>query len=90
MKEHEGCPSLLATSQENYYFYGKILFMKGLSFIKDKKNKKVAVQIDLKTLAKYEEKLEDLYDVIIAESRVEEESIPFEKVVKKLKKKGKL
>jgi hypothetical protein len=64
--------------------------MKGLSFIKDKKNKKIAVQIDLKTLRSYEEKLEDLYDVIIAESRVEEPSVPFEKVVKKLKKKGKL
>jgi hypothetical protein len=75
---------------QNAYFYIKLFIMKGLSFIKDKKNKKIAVQIDLKTLRSYEEKLEDLYDVIIAESRVEEASVPFEKVVKKLKKKGKL
>ena len=64
--------------------------MKGVSFIRDKKNKKVAVQIELKTLSKYEERLEDLYDIIIAESRVEEPSVPFERVVKKLKKKKKL
>lgn len=65
--------------------------MKGVSFIKDKNKKKnVAVQIDLKTLVNYEKRLEDLYDLIIAESRVEEPSVPFEKVVKKLQKKGKL
>ena len=64
--------------------------MKGINFITDDKNKKIAVQIDLKTLEKYEQQVEDLLDVIIAESRQDEESIPWEKVVKSLKKKGKL
>jgi hypothetical protein len=64
--------------------------MKGISYITDDKNRKTAVVIDLKTLNKQAEAIEDLLDVIIAESRREEESIPFEKVVKSLKKKGKL
>ena len=64
--------------------------MKGISYITDDKNRKTAVVIDLKTLNKQAEAIEDLLDVIIAESRKEEESIPFEKVVKSLKKKGKL
>ena len=64
--------------------------MKGISYITDKKNKKTAVVIDLKTLQKYDEQIEDLFDVIIAESRAEEPSISWETVKKKLKKKGKL
>ena len=64
--------------------------MKGINFITDDKNKKIAVQIDLKTLEKYEQQVEDLLDVIIAESRQDEESIPWEEAVKSLKKKGKL
>ena len=64
--------------------------MKGISYITDKKNKKTAVVIDLKTLQKYDEQIEDLFDVIIAESRVEEPSVSWEDVKKKLKKKGKL
>jgi hypothetical protein len=64
--------------------------MKGVSYITDGQNRKTAVVIELKTLTKYEEQLEDLLDVIIAESRVNEESIPFEKVLKSLKRKGKI
>ena len=48
------------------------------------------MQIELKTLEKYEQQIEDLLDVIIAESRRDEESISWEKAVKSLKKKGKL
>jgi hypothetical protein len=33
---------------------------------------------------------EDHYDILIAESRAKEKSIPFEKVIYKLKKKGRL
>lgn len=61
--------------------------MKGISYITDAKNRRKALVIDLKTFKKHEEQIEDLLDVLIAESRVEEESIPFEKVVKSLKKK---
>lgn len=64
--------------------------MKGISYITNKKNKKTAVVIDLKTLHKFEEQIEDLFDVIIAESRVEEPSVSWENVKKNLKKKGKL
>jgi len=46
--------------------------MKGISYLTDSSNKKVAVQIDLKTLDKFESEVEDLLDVIIAESRKEE------------------
>lgn len=64
--------------------------MKGVSYITNNKNQKTAVVIDLKTLKKYEEQLEDLFDVVIAESRAEEPSVSWETVKKNLKKKGKL
>lgn len=59
--------------------------MKGISFLMDDKNEKVAVQIDLK---KYGELWEDFYDNLIAEHRKDEEKIPLEKVIHDLK--GKL
>ena len=61
--------------------------MKGVTYITNKKNQKTAVVIDLKTLKKYDEQLEDLFDMIIAESRAEEPSVSFENVKKNLKKK---
>ena len=64
--------------------------MKGVSYITNNKNQKTAVVIDLKTLKKYEEQLEDLFDVVIAESRAEEPSVSWETIKKNLKKKGKL
>ena len=64
--------------------------MKGVSYITNNKNEKTAVVIDIKTLKKYEEQLEDLLDMVIAESRAEEPSVSWETVKKNLKKKGKL
>lgn len=64
--------------------------MKGISYITDDKNRRQAVVIELKAFKKHEEEIEDLLDILIAESRKDEESIPFEKVIKSLKKKGKL
>lgn len=64
--------------------------MKGVSYITDANNNRKAVVIDYKVFKNHETELEDLLDVIIAESRKDEESIPFEKVVKSLKRKGKL
>jgi hypothetical protein len=64
--------------------------MKGVNFLTDEKNKKVAVQIDLKTIGKHQEDVEDLLDGIIAEARKDEERIPLSKVMNNLKKSGKL
>ena len=64
--------------------------MKGITFIKDETHNKRFVQIDVDTLQKFEERVEDLLDVIIAESRKDEESVSWEQVKKGLKKKSKL
>ncbi len=64
--------------------------MKGVSYITDKKSRKKAVVIDLKTLARYEEMIEDLFDTIIAESRSNEPNVDWQKLKSRLKKKGKL
>jgi hypothetical protein len=64
--------------------------MKGVSFITDDKNRKKAVVIEMKTLVQYDEQIEDLFDVIIAESRAEEPTVAWEEVKAQLKKKGKL
>ncbi len=64
--------------------------MKGVHYVTDASNKKVAVQIDLKLLEKYDEEIEDLIDGIIAESRKDEERKPLDEVIKGLIEKGKL
>jgi hypothetical protein len=64
--------------------------MKGVSYVTDESNKKLAVQIDIKLLEKYDDEMEDLIDGIIAESRKAEERRPLNEVIKTLKKKGKL
>ena len=64
--------------------------MKGVSYITDGRNRKTAVVIDLKTLEKYDDQIEDLFDVIMAESRKDEPSVSWEEVKKTLKKRGKL
>lgn len=64
--------------------------MKGVTYVTDGQNKKVAVQIELKVLEKYDEAMEDLIDGIIAEARKDEPRVPLDKVIKGLKRKGKL
>jgi hypothetical protein len=64
--------------------------MKGINFITNDKSQKIAVQIDLKTLESYGDGFEDLFDVIIAESRKDEPKRSWEDVKASLKKKGKL
>ncbi|MCF8451423.1 MAG: hypothetical protein K9G49_16240 [Taibaiella sp.] len=64
--------------------------MKGVSFITDDNNQRTAVIIELKTIEKHQEEVEDLLDVIIAESRKDEPKRSWEDVKKSLKKKGKL
>ena len=64
--------------------------MKGISFVTDGQNKKVAVQIELKVLERYDEQMEDLIGGIIAESRKDEQRVPLNKVIRNLKQAGKL
>ena len=64
--------------------------MKGVRYITDSKNRRKSVVIDLKTIEKYDENIEDLFDVIMAESRKDEPSVTWDSVKKKLKSKGKL
>jgi len=64
--------------------------MKGISFVTDGQNKKVAVQIELKVLERYDAQMEDLIDGVIAESRKDEQRTPLNKVIRNLKQAGKL
>jgi len=64
--------------------------MKGIGYVMDDSNRKVAVQIDLKLLEKYDDEMEDLIDGIIAESRKDESKKPLGDVIKSLRRKGKL
>lgn len=64
--------------------------MKGVNFVTNESNQKVAVQIDLKLLEKYNSHMEDLLDGIIAESRRNDPRIKLTDVIKSLKKSGKL
>lgn len=64
--------------------------MKGLSLLVDKKSKKEILQIEVKELVKNPQKFEDMLDVLIAEERKNEKSIPWEQAKKQLKKAGKL
>lgn len=64
--------------------------MKGVSYLTDEQNHKKAVVIEMSTLERYNQDLEDLLDGLIAESRKNEEKIPLKKVISNLKKAGKL
>lgn len=64
--------------------------MKGVSFVTNDKNERIAVQIELKTLNKHQEAIEDLLDAIIAESRKDDEDVSWEDAKKELTKAGKL
>ena len=64
--------------------------MKGVDFITDDKNRRKAVVIDIKTIERHPEEIEDLIDVIVAESRRDEPKRSWDDVKKSLRKKGKL
>ncbi len=55
--------------------------MQGVKYVVDDKGKKVAVQIDLKTLEEY---WEDVFDSLIATLRENEPTIPWEELKKEL------
>ena len=61
--------------------------MEGIDYIVDEKGKKKAMILDLETFgAAYE----DIEDILAAFSRINEPRIPFEKVKKSLRAKGKI
>jgi hypothetical protein len=62
--------------------------MKGISYITDSKSKRKAVVIDLKSLKKYDEQIEDLFDAIIAEARKDESSSDWAEVNQTICRKG--
>jgi len=64
--------------------------MKGVTFIKDETHNRRFVQIDLDQLEKYQNRIEDLLDVIIAESRKDDGEVSWNDVKKQLEAAGKL
>ncbi len=61
--------------------------MKGISYLTDDKNNKTTIVIDLKNLEKNEEEIHEFIDVLVAESRKDDELIDWEVAKKKLRKK---
>jgi hypothetical protein len=61
--------------------------MTGIQYVTDQKGERVAVQLDLRVHAGLWEEIED---VLVSESRRDEESIPLEQVEAKLIQRGKL
>ncbi len=61
--------------------------MTGIQYVTDEEGRKIAVQIDLREHAELWEEIED---VLVSESRRNEESIPIEQVEAKLTRRGKL
>lgn len=64
--------------------------MKGVTFVTNDRDEKVAVQIDMKTLGKHQNAIEDLLDIVVAESRKNDEDVSWTDAKKELKKAGKL
>ena len=62
--------------------------MDGILYLTDENNKKRFVQIDIDKYGG--EYLQDFIDGLVAESRKNEESVPFEEVLEGLKEAGKL
>ena len=61
--------------------------MEGIYFVIDEQNNRRFVQIDLNI---HGEVWEDFFDLLVAESRKEEETISYDHVKKELKKYGKI
>jgi len=61
--------------------------MTGIQYVTDQKGERVAVQLDLRLHADLWEEIED---VLVSESRRDEDSIPLEQIKAKLVQRGKL
>ncbi len=64
--------------------------MKGVRFLTNDQNKRVAVQIDLEHLEKFQGEMEDLLDAIITESRKDDDEVSWKSVKERLKAEGKI
>lgn len=64
--------------------------MKGVAILKNEKNNRKILQIDVKEIAKQPNEFEYLMDILIAEDRKDERELDWEEVKKQLHKKGKL
>ncbi len=64
--------------------------MEAITILKNESNNHRLIQIDLDMLAKDEEQLEDVYDIIAVELRKTEETVPWEQVKQQLRQEGKL
>ncbi len=58
--------------------------MKGISYITDHLNNRKSVVIDLKTIEEHEKEIHDLIDILVAESRQNDETIDWEEAKKQL------
>ncbi len=64
--------------------------MEIITILKDETHNRRLMQIDLDELAKDEDLLEDIYDIIAIELRKDEETIPWEDVKDQLKAENKI
>lgn len=64
--------------------------MKGVIIMTEEKSGKRIAQLDLNKLSKNSDDLEDLFDMLIAQSRKKEKNITWSAIKADLKKKGKL
>ncbi|MEO9257765.1 MAG: hypothetical protein ABI207_05245 [Crocinitomicaceae bacterium] len=64
--------------------------MKGIRFLTNDQNKRIAVQIDLDHLEKFQGEVEDILDAIISESRKDDEEVSWKSVKNRLKSEGKI
>ena len=64
--------------------------MKGVTILKNEKNNRKILQIDIKEVAKHPNEFEDLVDVLIADDRKDEKDVNWDDLKKQLKQKGKL
>ncbi|MCO6482923.1 MAG: hypothetical protein J5I62_09020 [Flavobacteriales bacterium] len=64
--------------------------MKGITILKDEASKKRYLQIDVATLSKQREHIEDVIDALVAEERAGQPTISLDTLEKKLRKAGKL
>ena len=64
--------------------------MKGISYLTDKKKRKKAIVIELNAIEENADQVYDVIDVLVAESRRNDELVGWETAKKQLRKKGKL
>ena len=69
--------------------YFKCWQMKGVTILKDEKNNRRILQVDLKEVAKFPDEFEEIVDRLVAEERKNEKEIGWEEAQAQYKKRGK-